>query len=92
MEELISFVTLAQTERFTLTELCEQFGISRKTAYKHLERYALGGFKALGPRSSRPLRSPARTLNGKSLAQCRHGLTISKQGPNGSLNGPTYFA
>jgi transposase InsO family protein len=61
MEELTRFVALAQTERFTLTELCEQFGISRKTAYKHLERYALGGFKALAPRSSRPLHSPGRT-------------------------------
>ena len=61
MEELTRFIALAQTERFTLTELCEQFGISRKTAYKHLERYALGGFKALEPRSSRPLHSPAST-------------------------------
>ncbi|MBC8008859.1 MAG: helix-turn-helix domain-containing protein [Burkholderiales bacterium] len=49
MEELIKFVTLAQTERFTLTELCEQFRISRKTAYKHLERYAAGSIEALGP-------------------------------------------
>ena len=40
MEEIIRFVTLVQTDRFTLTELCKQFGISRKTAYKHLERYA----------------------------------------------------
>jgi transposase len=53
MEELTRFVALAQTERFTLTELCEQFGISRKTAYKHLERYALGGFKALARVSRR---------------------------------------
>jgi transposase InsO family protein len=61
MEELTRFIALAQTERFTLTELCEQFGISRKTGYKHLKRCALGGFKALAPRSSRPLHSPART-------------------------------
>lgn len=54
MEEIIRFVTLAQTDRFTITDLCEQFGISRETAYKHLERYALGGFKALQPRSHRP--------------------------------------
>ena len=27
----------AQSDRFTITELCEQFGISRKTGYKHLE-------------------------------------------------------
>jgi len=43
MEEIIRFVTLAQTDRFTITDLCEQFGISRKTAYKHLERHAAGG-------------------------------------------------
>lgn len=42
MEEIIRFVSLAQTGRFTITELCEQFTISRKTAYKHLERYAAG--------------------------------------------------
>ena len=61
MEQIQPFVSLAQTERFTLTELCAQFGISRKTGYKHLKRCALGGFKALEPRSSRPLCSPART-------------------------------
>jgi len=43
MEEIIRFVSLAQTDRFTITDLCEQFAISRKTAYKHLERYAEGG-------------------------------------------------
>ena len=53
MEKLTRFVALAQTERFTLTELCEQFGISRKTGYKHLERSALGGIRALTARSSR---------------------------------------
>ncbi len=40
MEEIIRFVSLAQTDRFTITDLCEQFGISRKTAHKHLQRYA----------------------------------------------------
>jgi len=61
MEEIIRFVSLAQTDRFTLTDLCEQFGISRKTAYKHLERYASGGLKALEPRSHRPHSFPQRT-------------------------------
>jgi len=37
MEEIIRFVLLAQSTRFTVTELCEQFGISRKTGYKDLE-------------------------------------------------------
>lgn len=61
MEEIIRFVTLAQSGRFTVTELCEQFGISRKTGYKHLERYAEGGLKALWPRSHRPHCFPQRT-------------------------------
>jgi len=61
MEEIIRFVMLAQSDRFTLTELCEQFAISRKTAYKHLERYAVAGLKGLQPRSHRPHRFPQRT-------------------------------
>jgi response regulator of citrate/malate metabolism len=36
MEAITRFVMQAQSERFTITELCEQFGISRKTGYKHL--------------------------------------------------------
>ena len=58
MEEIIRFVTLAQTDRFTVTDLCEQFGISRKTGYKHLERYAASGLKGLQPRSHRPHQFP----------------------------------
>jgi transposase len=61
MEELNRFVILAQTDRFTLTDLCEQFGISRKTGHKHLARYAEGGLKALVPRSHRPHQFPQRT-------------------------------
>jgi len=61
MDEIIRFVSLAQTDRFTITELCVQFNISRKTAYKHLERYATGGMAALAPRSHRPHRFPQRT-------------------------------
>jgi len=41
MDEMMRFVSLAQSDRFTITELCEQFNISGKTAYKHLERYAV---------------------------------------------------
>lgn len=61
MEELTRFVILAQTDRFTLTDLCEQFGISRKTGYKHLARYAESGLKGLEVRSHRPHQFPQRT-------------------------------
>jgi DNA-binding GntR family transcriptional regulator len=43
IEEIIRFVMLARRARFTETDLCEQFGISRKTAYKHLARYEADG-------------------------------------------------
>ena len=61
MEEIIRFVLLAQTDRFTVTDLCEQFGISRQTGYKHLERYAVEGLKGLQVRSHRPHQFPQRT-------------------------------
>ena len=61
MEEINRFVVLAQSGRFSVTDLCEQFGISRKTCYKHLERYAALGLAGLQPRSHRPHHSPQRT-------------------------------
>jgi hypothetical protein len=61
MEELIRFCSLAQSGRFTLTDLCEQFVISHKTGYKHLERYAVEGLKGLRERSHRPHQFPQRT-------------------------------
>ena len=61
IEELIRFVSLARSGRFTVTDLCEQFGISRKTGHKHLARHAELGAAGLQPRSHRPQRSPERT-------------------------------
>ena len=37
MTEKERFVMLAQTGRFTITDLCADFGISRKTGHKYLE-------------------------------------------------------
>jgi len=62
---------LAQSDRFTITELCEQFGISRKTGHKHLERYATAGLKGLLVRSHRPHAFPQRTA--ESVAPFRRG-------------------
>jgi hypothetical protein len=47
MEQKQQFVSLAGTDRFTVTELCLEFGISRKTGHKWLSRHAVGGMKAL---------------------------------------------
>jgi len=41
---------------WTVVELCERYAVSRKTAYKWIERYREGGPAGLASRSSAPLR------------------------------------
>lgn len=63
MEQKIAFITgVQQLAKGTMSELCREFGISRKTGYKWRKRYEQeGGLTALQERSRRPLRSPQRT-------------------------------
>ncbi len=58
------FVVMAQQEGCNIRYLCLCFGISAKTGYKWLGRYAGGGVNALTNCSRRPLSSPHRTLAG----------------------------
>jgi transposase len=55
------FVSLARNEDANIRLLCQRFGISPKTGYKWLERFAQGGPDALVDRSRRPHSSPRRT-------------------------------
>jgi transposase InsO family protein len=55
------FVALAKREDANIRWLCHRFGISTKTGYKWLERFAQGGVEALVDRSRRPQSSPRRT-------------------------------
>jgi transposase InsO family protein len=55
------FVSLARQEDVNMSALCAQFGISRKTGYKLLNRVAEEGLDGIDERSRRPLRSPLRT-------------------------------
>lgn len=61
MEQKQRFVSLAGSSHFTVTELCREFGISRKTGHKWLARHAQGGLKALEDRSRAPLSVTCRT-------------------------------
>jgi hypothetical protein len=63
MEEILRFVTLARSDRFSVTDLCEQFGISRKTGYKHLERYAVLGLRWTPKTGQRGSLTPNRQEN-----------------------------
>ncbi len=61
MSERKEFVLLATQGQRAVGELCRRFGISRKTAYKWLDRYRRAGDAGLQDRSRRPQRSPRRT-------------------------------
>ena len=61
VNERLKFVAAAQRGRCSMTELCLQFGISRKTGYKLLKRYEEDGAAALRGRSSAPHVHPNQT-------------------------------
>ena len=61
MEEINRFVCLAVSGRLTLTELCADFHVSRKTGYKWLRRYQAEGVRGLRPRSHRTRHCPHQT-------------------------------
>jgi transposase InsO family protein len=55
MEERLRFVAKL-LEGESMSEVCREFGISRKTGYKIFSRYKEHGFEALSDRSRRPVR------------------------------------
>ena len=61
MEERLAFIRELASELFTMSELAVHYGISRKTAYKWVERYIAGGVAGLCDRSRRPHTSPLAT-------------------------------
>ena len=61
VNERLKFVAAAQKGRRTMTELCAEFGISRKTGYKLLRRYSDEGPGALSDRTRAPRTHPNRT-------------------------------
>src|SRR5262249_15909170 len=61
MDERYQFVTEYASELFSMTELAEQYGISRKTGYKWLARFQTEGVAGLRDRPSRPGQCPHAT-------------------------------
>jgi transposase len=61
MEQRLEFVREFTTGLFTMTELAVQYGISRKTGDKWLERYETDGAKGRHDHSRRPHQSPHAT-------------------------------
>ena len=60
MDQRLQFVTDHQRGFYAMTELCARHGVSRKTGYKWLARYAREGARGLAERSHVPHRCPHR--------------------------------
>lgn len=60
VEERIQFISDASSNRFTMSELCARYGISRRVGYKWLARYEEEGRRGLRDRSRAPKNCPHR--------------------------------
>lgn len=74
MDQRTQFVADYLRNRFTMSELCIRYSVSRKTGYKWIDRYLRYGPVGLEPRSRRPNSHPreieAKVVN--ALLQMRH--------------------
>jgi transposase InsO family protein/transposase-like protein len=61
MEEKIEFICEWRTGKYTITELCKSFEISRPTAYKIINRFEKNGYEGLLELSRTPKRHPKET-------------------------------
>jgi transposase-like protein len=61
MDQRVQFIADYQRDVFDVTELARRYGISRKTAYKWIDRYDVGGPAGLVDRSRRPACCPHET-------------------------------
>lgn len=61
MSQRKAFIQRALEVDVNFSQLCREFGISRKTGYKWLERYQQDGLAGLQERSRRPQHSPKQT-------------------------------
>ena len=61
MEQKIEFICEWRTNKYTITELCKAFEISRPTAYKLIDRYEKQGIEGLRERAKKPINHPNRT-------------------------------
>ena len=81
MEQKQRFVSLAGCGHFTMTELCRDFGVSRKTGHKWVARHAEGGMKALEERSRAPKSVTCRTSDEVERLICTEKRLRSTWGP-----------
>src|SRR6266705_1039333 len=74
MDQRTQFIADHLRETQTITELCDRYGVSRKTGYKWIDRYLRLGPAGLEERSRRPHRAPNQTADeiGAAILEARH--------------------
>ena len=80
MDERLRFVARL-LEGDSMSEMCREFGISRKTGYKIFDRYKDHGLEALSDRSRRPVRY-AEEREGPIMCVEHHLLRLARIGPD----------
>jgi putative transposase len=78
MEERARFIADYQVALYTMIELCTRYGISRKTGYKWLARFAEAGRQGLQERSRAPHTCPHRIAEDVAALLC----TARRQHPS----------
>jgi putative transposase len=61
MDQKTQFIADYLRDRLSMTELCQLYGVSRKTGYKWVDRYLTHGPQGLEERPRRPSTSPRQT-------------------------------
>jgi transposase len=60
MDQRTAFITDHQRALYSMTDLCARYGVSRRTGYKWLTRFAEGGRRGLRDQSRAPHHCPNR--------------------------------
>ena len=81
MDQKLRLVSLAGSGHFTMTELCRDFGVSRKTGHKWVARHAVGGMKGLEECSRAPKSVTCRTSDKVERLICTEKRLRSTWGP-----------
>lgn len=81
MEQRCKFVVAHLAGRESMTELCERFGVSRRTGYKWLSRYAKAGFWGLEERSRAPHHHPHKVTDAVATVLIRARERHPRWGP-----------
>ncbi len=69
MEQKIEFICEWRTGKYSITELCKRFAISRPTAYKIIYRFETEGYEGLKELSRKPRGIHPNTTNEKVVSR-----------------------